>query len=206
MPEAMLRCLMANIDDLKATVTKQNEQLADLEMRLKTEMKTRERHLTSLIENISQSRSCSCKVGSNETDSLTMEPKKPSKKNKKRKQKGVVEHAVTVENQQRSENGPEIEGDGENEDNSDAEILALNKQPMARQNNSSSNDQRTSTKNNSRTHIITATTEKPSFAPLASDDDSWQLVVAKKTQQTKKGKNGVVHWKHLCRCNSGISD
>ena len=77
MPEAMLRCLMAKIDGLKATVTKQNEQLADLEMRLKTEMKTKERHLTSLIENISQSRSCSCKMGSNETDSLTMEPKKP---------------------------------------------------------------------------------------------------------------------------------
>ena len=41
MPEAMLRCLMVKIDDLKATVTKQNEQLADLKMRLKTEMKTR---------------------------------------------------------------------------------------------------------------------------------------------------------------------
>ena len=78
-------------------------------------------------------------MGSNETDSLTMEPKKPSKKNKKRKQKGVVEHAVTVENQQKSENGPEIEVDGEN-DHSDGEILALNKQPVASQNNSSSND------------------------------------------------------------------
>ena len=144
-------------------------------------------------------------MGANETDSLTMEPKKPSKKKKKRKQKGVVEHAVIVEKQQRSENGPEIEVDGENDDNSDAEILALNEQSVARQNNSSSNDQRTKRKNNSHTHTITATTEKPSFAPLASDCDLWQLVVANKPTEKRK-KNGVVHWKHLCRCNSGISD
>ena len=48
--EAMLRCLMAKIDDLTAAVTKQNEQLADFEMRLKTEMKTRENHITSLTK------------------------------------------------------------------------------------------------------------------------------------------------------------
>ena len=37
-----------------------------------------------------------------------------------------------------------------------------------------------------RTHTITATTEKPSFAPLASDD-LWQLVVTKKPTE-KRGK------------------
>ena len=75
---------MAKIDDLTAAVTKQNEQLADFEMRLKTEMKTRENYITRLIENISH---CSCKTGTSETASLTMQPKESSRKNKKMEEK-----------------------------------------------------------------------------------------------------------------------
>ena len=76
--------------------------------------------------------------------------------------------------------------------------------PWQGKNNSSSNDVPVRRTTLVRTPLLLRQKNPHSLHwPVMMTHGSW---LSQRNQQKKGKKNGVVHWKHLCRCNSGISD
>lgn len=168
-PMAVLNDLFRKIDNLTETVEKQNSTILDIEKRLKEEMKLREKRLLEQI---------SCNFSEQTCTILDkQERKEKSKKSKKEKRSERADTTVVVQTSEQSVyTGSEhersyaitkdIHGDGHDDIHGDGHDEVPQPQPR--------------TSSYTPTTHSSEHTRKQAFEPMASDDDSWQLITTKK--------------------------
>lgn len=175
-PKASLNSLCEKIDSLTAMVVKQKEDLCDLEMRLKNEIKTRESHLVEVIGSFFSEQS----VGKTETDVTATEdvaerPKSNQIKKRRKKGKKAVQFAET-----NAEPGNFGETDEEPACTSET---APETKPQTEQRTNDTTKNRTNPSNKASTTVKFGST---TFEPIQADeDDCWKLVVSKKPDEKK---------------------